>query len=576
MPDLKQSLQGRDIGHLRIVAGLCGLELTAAEREAALEQLSAALLDPELVAEIQASLPAGAREALAALTAEGGRLPWAAFARRFGEIREVGPGRRDSEQVYLHPVSAAEMLFYRALLARAFFDAPSGPQEFAYVPEDLLKLIHHEGHKGREEEKKESVASVVVKPVGEPLGRPATPIERALPLPADDRMLDDACTLLAALRLGWSGVPQPEGLGVPENVLKDFLLAARLILPASEEGGEKGHLPQLEPVRSFLAASRGEAQAQLAKAWLTSETFDELRQLPGLACEGEWTDQPLVTREFLLNLLAAVPAGQWWSLNAFVRLVKEKYADFQRPAGDYDSWFIKRLSDGAYLRGFASWDEVDGALVRYLITGPLHWLGILDLAVPDAEKAPSAFRFTAAAGRLLEGLAPQKAAEETGRLTVSSQGRITVPRLVPRAARYQVARFCDWEEGRADEYRYRVAPSSLQRAREQGLKIEQLLGLLQKHAAAPIPPAFVRAVQRWEKQGTEARLERRLILRLGSPAVLEELRKSKVARFLGEPLGPTTVVVTPGAQAKVLAALAEMGLLAEDQTKADIIDGESG
>ncbi len=572
MPDLKQSLQGRDLGHLRIVAELCGLELAAAEREAALEQLSAALLDPELVAEIQASLPAGAREALAALTAEGGRLPWAAFARRFGEIREVGPGRRDSEQVHLHPVSAAEMLFYRALLARAFFDSPSSPQEFAYIPDDLLPLIHREvpltppplpqgeGTRVRDE----------------PLGRPATPIERALPLPADDRMLDDACTLLAALRRGWSGVPQPEGLGVPENVLKDFLLAARLILPASEEGGEKGYLPQLEPVRSFLAASRGEAQARLAKAWLSSETFNELRQLPGLACEGEWTNQPLVTRQFLLDLLAAVPAGQWWSLNAFVRLVKEKYADFQRPAGDYDSWFIKRLSDGVFLRGFAAWDEVDGALVRYLITGPLHWLGILDLAVPDAEKAPSAFRFTAAAGRLLEGISPQKAAEETGRLTVSSQGRITVPRLVPRAARYQVTRFCDWEEGKADEYRYRVAPSSLQRAREQGLKVEQLLGLLQKHAAAPVPPAFVRAVQRWEKQGTEARLERRLILRLGSPAVLEELRKSKVARFLGEPLGPTTVVVTPGAQTKVLAALAEMGLLAEDQTKADIIDGESG
>ena len=68
-------------------------------------------------------------------------MPWAAFARQFGEIREAGPGRRDREQVYLNPASTAETLFYRAFLARAFFDTPNGAQEFAYIPEDLAQLI---------------------------------------------------------------------------------------------------------------------------------------------------------------------------------------------------------------------------------------------------------------------------------------------------------------------------------------------------------------------------------------------------------------------------------------------------
>ena len=75
-------------------------------------------------------------------------MPWAAFARQFGEIREAGPGKRDREQGYLNPVSAAETLFYRAFLARAFFDTASGAQEFAYIPEDLAKLIKPEAPKG--------------------------------------------------------------------------------------------------------------------------------------------------------------------------------------------------------------------------------------------------------------------------------------------------------------------------------------------------------------------------------------------------------------------------------------------
>jgi len=80
------------------------------------------------------------------------------------------------------------------------------------------------------------------------------------------------------------------------------------------------------------------------------------------------------------------------------------------------------------------------------------------------------------------------------------------------------------------------------------------------------PPAFVKALKRWEVTGTEARVEVQTVLRASRPEVLEELRKSKAGRFLGEILGPTAVIVKKGAQAKVLAALAELGLLANDQT----------
>jgi hypothetical protein len=41
------------------------------------------------------------------------------------------------------------------------------------------------------------------------------------------------------------------------------------------------------------------------------------------------------------------------------------------------------------------------------------------------------------------------------------------------------------------------------------------------------------------------------------------MRKSKAAKFLGEVLSPTTVVVKSGAIPKVLEALTELGLLAE-------------
>ena len=84
MPDLIQSLQGRDLGHLRIVTELWGVALTSNEVETALQELSALLLDPDLAAEVAGALPAEARSALETLGEAGGRMPWAAFARRLG------------------------------------------------------------------------------------------------------------------------------------------------------------------------------------------------------------------------------------------------------------------------------------------------------------------------------------------------------------------------------------------------------------------------------------------------------------------------------------------------------------
>lgn len=590
MPELSQVLPSNDLGFIRIVASLWGIELASADPVEASVELAEGLCDAELVEEVVSTLPKDGRAALLALAAEAdGRMPWGIFTRRFGDVREMGAAKRDREQPHLRPSSAVEILWYRALVGKAFFDTEKGPQEFAYIPDDLRMALEFAGIGGEEpeslshnpveeseeseqeirEEKKVEVKKIPqaqprlatpVKLTGpqapitsggesgrkdDALGRPASPAEKAQPIPAGDRLLDDACTLLAALR---TGIAPPE-TGIPLGVLRDFLAAAKIIVRGK---------PQPEPVKNFLEAPRPKALERLVAAWQDSESFNELRQAPGLSCEGEWANQPLETREFLLNLLEAIPEKQWWSIPAFVRDLKSKYPDFQRPAGDYDSWFIKRESDGAFLRGFAHWDSVDGALIRYFITGPLFWLGMVDLAAPEQAAAPTAFRVT-------NGETPLSK-EENGKLTVTSSGSITTPRLLPRAARYQIARFCEWDAEKDDTYRYRVTPVSLTRAREQGLKPEHLLGLLRKHASAPLPPPFVRAVQRWDANGSEARIETSVILKVSKPEVLNELRASKAGRFLGEILGPTTVIVKEGAQSKILAALAEMGLLAEGYT----------
>ncbi|HEX6269299.1 MAG TPA: helicase-associated domain-containing protein [Anaerolineales bacterium] len=540
MPDLFHSLLNQDIGHLRIIAEIWGLELNPQDVDTARGQLSLSLLEPDLLAEIIDSLSPEADSAITTLVNSGGRIPWPTFIRRYGDIRDAGAGKRDREKLYLKPASTTEILYYRGLLARAFFDTEKGPQEFAYIPDDLLGLISQRDAASADEEQDQTSENTVEE--NEPLGRAASPGERGQETPANDSILDDATTLLAALRLGI----EPPATKAPTNVVQALLQSANLI---------KGSVPQPEAVKVFLESPRADALALLQSAWIESESFNEMRLMPGITCEGEWKNHPQETREFLLNLLDDIPDGKWWSLNAFLRDVKQNYADFQRPAGDYDSWFIKRESDGQYLRGFSSWDLVDGALIKFFITNILHWLGQVDLCIAEGALEPTSFRITTANSQIIS--------KEDKKLHVSSQGLISVPRLAPRVVRYQVSRFCDWEEPKEDIYRYRISTSSLAKAKEQGLKVEHLLALLAKHSEAGIPPTLIKALKRWEFNGTEARLQTQVILKVSRPEVLEELRRSKAARFLGEALSPTTVIVKSGAVPIVMETLTELGLLTE-------------
>jgi hypothetical protein len=534
MPSLVQSLRNHDLGHLRIVAQLWGIELDAGDRSKAREELSEKMLNAELANEVVEALTDKVHRALDALLENQGRLPRAVFERQFGLVREVGAGRRDREAIHLNPVSAAETLFYRALLARAFFDSDNGAQEFAYIPDDLFKIIQGKG-------------DLPAAPTTQEYGRPARPEEREHIFLANDHILDDLTTYLAAIRIGWQEAPTP--LEISPRFIHNLGLAMRLITDA-------GNI-QTDTVKSHLEMDRHKALAQLRGMWHKSENFNELHLVPSIICEGEWTNPVLETRQKLLRFLEGIPRNKWWNLKAFIADIKERSPDFQRTAGDYDAWFIRRAEDDTPLRGFNHWDDVEGALIRYFVTGALYWLGFVDLA-----KAKEAGNFSAF--RVREH--PVESSAEKGKVVATSSGRVSAARLALRVARYQLSRFCDWEESKnPEEYRYQITPASLRRAKEQGLTPTHLIGLLRKFASVEVPPSLVRALRRWEVSGTEARVKQISVLRLSKPEDLRALRESKAGRFLGEVLSPTTVEIPADASQKIMATLIEMGIFMEDE-----------
>lgn len=264
-------------------------------------------------------------------------------------------------------------------------------------------------------------------------------------IPVNDRILDHACTLLAALRLGIPLESLPTGhWRIHPNALRRLLESLALL-------GNDG-LPEPEATRAFLEASLPDALVKMAHSWMESESFDDLRLVPGLRFEGNWENNPLHTRRNILEILSELPKDTWWSLPAFIAAVKEQKPDFQRTAGEYESWHIYSEAKGGYLRGFASWDDVEGALLRFLISGPLHALGILELAAGAVYGEVTAFRPSPWAENLWHGWRPENLPEGKKPIRAFSDGRLAISHLTPRAVRYLVSRFVHWEEEKEFDY----------------------------------------------------------------------------------------------------------------------------
>ncbi len=543
MLSLRARLQAEPRDFWRLVAEAWGLPDT----RRGLDALLAALLDADRVYALWQTLPGEAQAALAALQRQGGTMLWAVFLRRYGPLRDLSPAQWAVEQPHLHPQSPAEWLWYRALVGRAFFATPQGLLEHAYIPADLALLLPIGSG---------SAAEAASAPTW---GRPADEALYAHPQPARPlHTLQVWTRALAWVRAGrsWEHLPLPRPWQVASHWLRGLWQALGLLNPRGQVQGEAA--------RAWLTAPWSQAWWQAYRAWRDAPQVNDLRALTHLRFEGPWQNDPPAARARLLDWLRALPPQTWWDLASFVAAVQEQEPHFQRPSPtDFHSWHIRRAADGAVLRGLAHWDEVDGALVRFWVVGPAHWLGLVDVARAEATGPVTAFRLTAAAAALLANRAPTSDADhEPASARWMGLGRVQVPWRAPREVHYHIARLAEPEPVTAEGLPYRLSAHSLTSARAQGLRGHQVGRWLAAHVEA-WPSAATRAVERVFRGAPPAQVQAIWLLRVPEPQALNALRAAAAGAYLVEVLTPTVAVIRAEGQEAVLTALWQAGYLAE-------------
>jgi hypothetical protein len=559
MKTLTRTLTDSDRGLLPVLAQVWGAKIDNLNTPEIIAALTSAMLDRQRAEKVWTSLNDDQRGALQALLGSGGKMSATMYTRLFGEIRHMGAAQIEREQPLQNPQSSAEALFYKGLIAQAFEQTDAGARPIIYVPDDLIPVLptHKTAYENLAAEAPRSE-----RPEMGPLDE-VTGVRQA-----DTSIVDDLATLLAYLQLHGAQVeeedfsPADRDLILPHLLNDDetrlaFLLGVGISadLIAIEEG--RATTKRAE-VRRWLSEPRAVQVKLLADAWRSSTAYRDLWHVPGLFPEGMPNYDPTVARGAMMNFLVEIaPEQEWWALDEFIEVVKHTDADFQRPGGDYDSWYI-RSEAGDYLRGFESWDAVEGALLEFYLTGPMHWLGLTDLA-------DDAARLTAYGRAFLNIIPWPTPPEPEGKIEVQEDGTMLVSRRVSRIDRFQVARFTSWVSP-GDPYTYRLDGAGISQADRQGINTGHISAFLKRALGdEPIPMKIAMLLQNWQGGATATvTLEKLIVLRTTAPETLNTILDTPaLRRYLGAQLGPMAVIVRADQWEALRTALGDAGIRAE-------------
>jgi hypothetical protein len=590
--NLYHSLIDYEMGLLQGIASCRAVSLNTSNHAEAVELLAKALLSPAATAIALADLSPAEQEALQLILSQGGRLEVPRFAREYGYIRPMGSARLMREQPWRNPVNPAEGLWYKGLIFKTFQAVPEGSLEMVYIPADLLPLLEITAQTNDlrpptiealkvslmptpnvvisgEGRLRENIFSLLVHLQTNPVRLESSPRSSETVyshLTAKDRNALASCLL------------SPLPSFTPEAEL-EFLL--HLGLRASLLVVKHGRLrPDRDPTRTWLQAHHLQQVWLLQNTWRTDPTWNDLWHTPGLAPQPTgWENSPLLARSKIMGYLAQTlgathfesaphpdqmpsSAGDWLSLDDFVATIKRIEPDFQRPGGDYNTWYIYDRQ-GQPLMGFEYWNQVEGALILYLLTHILLLLDVVELGAASATSQPVSFRLTPLGQSFLQDQAPSLPADKkTLLLRVDSNFYAHVPARASLYDRFQLARFAELEQREPRQTIYHITQASINHAFKNGVAADQITTFLARATDNQTPLKVVESILTWGARQNTVRLEQATLLRVKQASLLVELRQHPALdRLLGEVINPTTVLIPSDKVAEVRRLLRELGYL---------------
>jgi hypothetical protein len=505
---LREGLDSLSTAALRRLASVHGLVHDDGTTPAELvERLHQRLLDSAYLDQQLSQLSEAERATLIGARGSGGELRGLLIDRDF-------PGVSDA-------------LVERGLLFRIF--AVAGPLrgEVFAAPEEFLARLP-------------SPAAIGGPPTGEPP-------------PADRRASDPAFSLFALVsaleRSGadlekdvreWSEEPGGWDWDARWEFLRHLGQTAGLLARRADGGLGRG--PSL---RRLLDDPPALAE-RLWRAYVHDRGWSEVdRGLPGHDHGQEFADT-LGLRQALVDLVQALPVGEWISFEAFSSWVQRA-----RPAAIREQLNTR----GLVALDAAGWADLEVPLLRYALLGPLYWLGVIGASADGRHIVRRGGRPATARGEQAPSTGSTVEACEWEGAELVAPARAQLGTLLD-AERYLVLR----ERGRPS--RYHLVQAHVAAALAGGGSIGECRRLLARLTRADLPAAIDARLEEWQARFGALGVRPAVLVEARSAAELDAaIAEDGVRPLIRARLSPTVVEVPAADVLELAAALRASGHL---------------
>jgi hypothetical protein len=522
------------------------------------EQIARHLTDPSVLDGIVSRLDQPARAALDALIAQDGRMMARLFCGEYGTFGENSAGYNARQDRFGKPNNAAQVLADCGLIYQGYMDVGAWRGEGVFIPADLLALL----------------PKVATPPFARVLAATPPPayVSAHTDLARDVGMFLCMCQRDAVRAVYGDRLSKRDVLKMNEDMsLRQDLSAMRaesdaawiefvhhaaamlglivvegtLIVP-SHKGEE------------FLRQSHDKQVHELWNAFLKDGGWSDVAKclVPSLVYIQPDAGYNVAIRGRVVAALKQCPPGTWLAVESFDKAMRAHDPTFLRSRTSSKSDWQPWLRTSEFLGG---WDVIETPLLKYIIGGPLLWMGVVEVGANSSNVEPTVFRLTEQ-GAILLGIKHGKLATiEAAAVVIQANFDVVVPRETPPGELYllqQVAALAKRDQASI----YRLDQLSIWRCLQAGRDIEHIIDFLERISHRELPQNVAYSLREWAQKYGEISIERATMLQTTSDALLVELRANKkLALPVGNSLSPRAVTLNQPDVAALVIALQKAG-----------------
>jgi len=299
-------------------------------------------------------------------------------------------------------------------------------------------------------------------------------------------------------------------------------------------------------LRTLLALPPAQRLDVISTAWLDAQDLPELGMVVGekgpLALHYSLKGQTYwaathpdagAVRGLVARIVGYLPAEtEWYSVESLLTLCRKLAPDLLGNPNLYGGprwWFSRSGSSRRFdLMQSEDWRRVWAALVRTILTGPMSWLGLIEVGTRHGE--PVAFRVRPTAALLGERPVRLEPPDNAAPLlleidTTTHMPLVTVPPNTLDSGIHSALAAIGTMAGASPQgLRYRLTAQGVQRAFDSGVSGPQLITLLGERAGGTLPEAVQAILERWwESYGAIRLYDEVTLVELGDDLLLREL-----------------------------------------------------